>query len=277
MAGTVPGTECLNPDCPFRDKPIRKRYYCTICEGYLHPFTLAVANNVAPCSEDAGGDGVICCPACIGCNRKQSAQPPASTASKRAALPAAASALRRSPRKRPDKLPVRRSGANRGPKKGTKRTEYSKDYWYALCVKYDGFKEGLRPKQGDFLKSETSAYTDSMRVSFGSYLKAFRRGKLKPSSVKRVRESKYPEMDERLAAYIRNRQQSYLRDKVSVSWVYLHAKLRQWTEEMSKNDNKYKGFRASPGFISNVLTRHNLKLIRLHGADSVFPSEERLV
>lgn len=168
----------------------------------------------------------------------------------------------------PTKSPL--TGKKRGPKKGGKRQEYTKDMWYGLCADYQAIPKERRPTQSEFLIQrglmQENASSKSRQVSFSNYLRLFRQGTLKPASNKRFKESTYAAMDQRLADYLRQRQiENTGKDDgpIGVSWAHLKDLLGEWAEEMKEDDPKYEHFKASPGFIDNVMSRHGLKRIRL--------------
>jgi len=88
----------------------------------------------------------------------------------------------------------------------------------------------------------------SEQNSFSKKLRDFKAGKLTGTSKKRVRISKYHEIEERLLRYIELRSRSYQVDKCGLS---LEQRLLQWASEMDQQI--YKDFQASSGFISRVL------------------------
>ena len=168
------------------------------------------------------------------------------------------------------------AGLKRGPKTGAKRVERNREFWYSLCSKYRSYPAETRPKIGHFLASEESgesvSCTGSERVSFGRYLKEFDSGTLKPVAAKRRRKSKFILLEQKLANYIRSRQQVFREDNVKMSWTFLRNKLLEWRDSM--DDPAYANFAASPGFIAQVVYRNGLGSVNLE--DGSAPQDEDL-
>jgi hypothetical protein len=168
-------------------------------------------------------------------------------------------------------------GLKRGPKDGGTRNEITKDSWYAACVLKNSSDTLKRMSIGLFLKSNLSGEqftgTKSQQVLFAKYLKKYENGELRPLTKKRVRQSKYVALEEKLVKYIRLRQSLYHRDKCGLSWVVLEKKLADWAT--IEEDEAYNDFKASPGFISRVLKDHNLIGVSLHGEANDMNDEER--
>jgi len=139
-------------------------------------------------------------------------------------------------------------GLKRGPKDGGTRNEISKDSWYAACVLKNSSDTLKRMSIGLFLKSNLSGEqftgTKSQQVLFAKYLKKYENGELRPLTKKRVRQSKYVALEEKLVKYIRLRQSLYHRDKCGLSWVVLEKKLADWAA--IEEDETYNDFKASP-------------------------------
>ena len=169
------------------------------------------------------------------------------------------------------------NGMKRGAKKGNSRKEISKDVWYAVCVKKNSTDALRQMTNAQFLKSAMSGTdftgTRSEQVSFGKYLRKYQNGELKPTSKKRSRKSKYKAMENKLVEYIKRRQRLHQQDESGISWILLKKKLLEWAS--LEEDEMYKNFEASPGFISRVLKDHNLSGVLLkHGKAKDVESNE---
>jgi hypothetical protein len=159
-----------------------------------------------------------------------------------------------------------KKGKKRGPKTGTKHTN-QKDMndWFQACQGYNGtdnHKEYLR------LLPKFSG-THSEAVSFGKKLKQYKEGKLKPSESKKMRPSHFPNIEEKLVAYIDLRAKFYKRDKCGLSWQLLKIKAQKFADDLGMND-----FKASDGWLNRTLKRSGKIGISLHGeADDMVPEE----
>ena len=97
--------------------------------------------------------------------------------------------------------------------------------------------------------------SQSERVSFGNYLKQYDDGTLRPNDVlSRSLHSKFPEIEARLIAYIDLRAEKCKNDKLGVSWQCLESRALKYAGQLGIPENE---FRASPGWISSTLKRHN--------------------
>lgn len=166
------------------------------------------------------------------------------------------------------------NGMKPGAKKGNSRKEISKDVWYAVCVKKNSTDALRQMTNAQFLKSAMSGTdltgTRSEQVSFGKYLKKYQNGELKPTSKKRSQKSKYKAMEDKL---VNHHQRLHQQDKSGISWILLKKKLLEWAS--LEEDEIYKNFEASPGFISRVLKDHNLFGVSLkHGKAKDVESDE---
>jgi hypothetical protein len=155
------------------------------------------------------------------------------------------------------------------------RKVISKDAWYAACVTKNSMEAFKRMSMAAFLQSVESAGTKSQQISFSKYLKQYgENGELKPASKKQTRESKFKAVEDKLVHYIiRLGQSLYQCDKCGFSWIIMQKKLVHWAA--LEEDEVYKNFEASPGFISWVLRDHNLIGVSFHGEANDMDDEER--
>mmetsp|Transcript_4384 Transcript_4384/g.5707 ORF Transcript_4384/g.5707 Transcript_4384/m.5707 type:complete len:339 (-) Transcript_4384:24-1040(-) len=142
--------------------------------------------------------------------------------------------------------------SKRGLKKGSSvNVNLTLNHWYEVC---DIFRNKLKVKMSmaQFLKSNhTSNLFDgskSQQVSFGKYLKKFDNNELKPVAMKRQRDRKYIQVEEKLKVYLNLRSQRYNRDKCGVSWILIREKCLGWAAELGLHD-----FKVSAGWIQNTL------------------------
>lgn len=149
-----------------------------------------------------------------------------------------------------------------GVKKGSKRVDRPASFWFALCAKYDA---GNYKSQCAFLRSKDSGDTVNSRNHqqiFQRKLKAYKEGKLSDSNdQKRNRSGTYLQVDEQLLRYIELRSQLYIRDKCGLTYLYLKDKALQFASHLGHNDS----FKASNGWLSNVVRRGKKISIALHG------------
>jgi Tc5 transposase DNA-binding domain/DDE superfamily endonuclease len=104
-------------------------------------------------------------------------------------------------------------------------------------------------------------------VSFCKKMKAFEEGKLKPSDGFRKKPSQYPEVETKIIQYLDLRAGLYKRDKCGVSWELLRLKAIKFANELG-----IQNFKASSGWLTLTMKRHNKIGIRLHGeADDLSP------
>ena len=162
----------------------------------------------------------------------------------------------------------------RGVKKGSNvNVNLTLNHWYEVCEIY---RKKLKVKMSlaQFLKSDhTSEQFDgskSQQVSFGKYLKKFDNGELKPIPMKRQRERKYVQVEQKLKMYLNLRSEKYKRDKCGISWNLIREKCLCWAKEFGFDD-----FKVSAGWIQNTLKIHNLKQIKLHGEAADMSMEEK--
>ena len=164
--------------------------------------------------------------------------------------------------------------SKRGLKKGSNvNVNLTLNHWYEAC---DTFRKKLKVKMSmaQFLKSSHTCDlfdgSKSQQVSFGKYLKKYDNNELKPIAMKRQRERKYVQVEEKLKAYLNLRSQKYKRDKCGISWILIHEKCLGWATELGFHE-----FKVSAGWIQNTLKYHNLKRIKLHGEAADMCEEEK--
>jgi len=278
--GTIAAGPCsLGADCRAKDKTRQSRYKCRRCHDGLHAMF---------CTMAAGEDGKIECPEGLGCKmaKTPALRAPPLRAPRKKRSPATASVpptmSRTKPRTKPapkkkTPVPATKWGLQkRGPKPGSKKTERTRDFWYNLCVLFKGAHSKLTHRA--FLESSHSGGevtgTQSEINGFGKHLKQYATGALKPSQNKRNRGSLYPDLEAKLVAYVRLRQRLYKKDKVGLSWTYMQEKLKLWAK--AENDDKYKYFQASPGFLNRCLKRNGIVGFSLHGEANEISDEDRV-
>jgi hypothetical protein len=190
-------------------------------------------------------------------------------------------------------LRKQKGGGGGGGKKGAKRNDRPQSFWYALCETFEnGLNENRWKTQTDFLRSSSFATTAAGatittttsttvnpkdKMAFSRALKKFRNGKLKNVKASRVRARKFEDVAEYLVEYyIASLQQDermcafrQQRNKcgAAVSWGILQEKAIAFAKSKGypTDENDPDAFKASPGWISNVLKRGNLVPIARHG------------
>ncbi len=95
---------------------------------------------------------------------------------------------------------------------------------------------------------------------FQRKMKAFHAGTLMGGDRKRDRVGAYLPVEEKLLKYIELRSQLFVRDKCGLSYLYLQEKARHFAKQLGFDET----FKASNGWISNVLRRGNKKSVALH-------------
>jgi hypothetical protein len=138
------------------------------------------------------------------------------------------------------------------------RTEYPVSMWYEACQKFMDDPKKYNSSQVQFLRSQDSGVLDeNHKVSFGKRLKAFKDGNLPQDSggsIKRVRKGKYLDVEQCLIAFIETRTK-FSKGKTAVTWPFLLELSKRFAVALG-----YKDFRASPGWLSNVLKRNKTSL-----------------
>ena len=139
-----------------------------------------------------------------------------------------------------------------------KRHSISIARWIELVEKY---KRGTFKSRAQFLRSEM---LDPIKYgnAFKLRVKYYDEGKLKHQgrSIKRLRNEKFPGIEEKLVHYIKNRVKLMQRDKVGLSFAILQAKARLFANQLAYDPT---AFHASPGWVSNVLKRHEFVHVNL--------------
>lgn len=77
----------------------------------------------------------------------------------------------------------------------------------------------------------------------------------------RVKDGKYPSIEERLVQYIDDRAKLYQQDKCGLYWQILQEKATEFAAEQMPGQP----FPASPGWLDGVLKRHGIIGVSLHG------------
>ena len=91
----------------------------------------------------------------------------------------------------------------------------------------------------------------------------FKAGTLLPNSNKRKRLGKYVNVELKLVRYINHRARLYKQDKCGPSLLFLQEKARAYA--FDEESDEYQQFDASPGWISNLLKRHDMKGVNING------------
>ena len=81
-------------------------------------------------------------------------------------------------------------------------------------------------------------------MSFGKYLKQYRRGELHSNTGSKKRKSnpQYPEAEKKLIDYINLHSKKYTQDKCDLMWTFMQAKALQYAKRLN-----VKNFTASSG------------------------------
>ena len=111
-------------------------------------------------------------------------------------------------------------------------------------------------------------------MGFSTKLKAFREGRLKLEAVdcNRKAEGKFKDVEEKLVACIRLRAKAHTKDKTGLSWLFLKEKAAIHAEQLGCSDQ----FKASSGWLDNVLKRSGTVGINLHGEAMDMDPEKRI-
>jgi DDE superfamily endonuclease/Tc5 transposase DNA-binding domain len=166
-----------------------------------------------------------------------------------------------------------KSSKKRGPVEGAKYNPNKKTLtdWYNACKAYHELT--TKVKVLDFLRSADSGPnffgTDSEKVGFSKKYKQYKEGKLQPYDSNRKKPSVYPNVEEKLVAYIDLRARYYKRDKCGLSWSLLKVKASKFADDLGIDS-----FKASDGWLTRTLKRHGKIGINLHGeADDMLPEQ----
>ena len=147
--------------------------------------------------------------------------------------------------------------------------------WYAACEAYEKERKGnVKLSQAEFCRSEKSGRkidgnVESSRKAFGRYFKMYQNGDLMASNKVRQRKVKYPEIRNKLLAYLDARAQKYQRDKCGVSYHRLKQKCIHWAHQLGIKD-----FQASDGWITAQIREANLVRVNLHGEGMEMTQEQ---
>jgi transposase-like protein len=90
---------------------------------------------------------------------------------------------------------------------------------------------------------------------------------------KRIISSPYHEVEDKLVKYIELRRERYSEDRCGLSFQYLQCKALQFAQSIYDGEKLAK-FKASPGFISNLLKRNELVSLKLRGEAGEVSHEE---
>ena len=153
-----------------------------------------------------------------------------------------------------------------GKKIGSKTVNVrDKAYWHHICAIKDSTYPNM--SQADFLQNDATGKdmigTRSGCQSFGKYYNMFKAGTLLPNSNKRKRLGKYVNVELKLVRYINHRARLYKQDTCVLSWLFLQEKARAY--ELDEESDEYQQLDASPGWISDLLKRHDMTGVNLHG------------
>ena len=152
------------------------------------------------------------------------------------------------------------------------RNAISVTKWVKLIEKY---KAGNYKSVMQFLRTEGldgNRYKDSLRRRIQQYdagMLHVKTGCL--PDAKRLRTSKYADVEKKLAEYIRLRRQLMQRDKIGLSFSMLQTTAKEFATRLGHTHE----FEASPGWITKVLKRNNLTSVHLQGEAEEYSSEER--
>ena len=169
------------------------------------------------------------------------------------------------------------SGKKRGVKPGgTINTILTAQDWYNAVVLFHKIKDKHSFSQAGFLRSPLSGDkfdgNRSQEGSFSAKLKAYKKGELKSSPMKRVCIGRYEDVEVMLVKYIDLRSRNYTFDKCGLSRHILHVKAREYAQKCGHPADEFK---ASDGWISNVLKRNGIVGVNLHGEASEMNEAER--
>ena len=103
----------------------------------------------------------------------------------------------------------------------------------------------------------------------------FKAGTLLPNSNKNKRLGKYVNAELKLVRYINHRARLYKKDKCGLSWSFLQEEARAYA--LDEESDEYQQFDVSPGWISNLLKRHDMTRVNLHREAEEIDKEKRIV
>ena len=180
----------------------------------------------------------------------------------------------------------------RGPKPGQKNSaQKTVEQWYNACRTYkelvaansnnnngDNDDNTAKMSQVDFLRSELSgpsfSGSNSETVGFSRMLKDYESGKLTHDNTadmncRRRRQGEYPLVEKILLSYVDLRAGNIHSEKWGTSWAFL----RELSSEIAKKVG-ITDFKASNGWLSNVLKRGKKKFIEFQGEEDALSSDD---
>jgi hypothetical protein len=167
----------------------------------------------------------------------------------------------------------------RGGQKGKANIALTQAHWYGLCSRYE-LQRNNKPKlgQAEFLRSSLSGGaiqdTQGNRVIFGKKWRLYCKGELRSSSVlKRFKTSHFEDVEEKVVDYLELRARLYRQDKCGLSSDIIREKAMAIAANLGYAEG---AFKASQGWISNVLRRHNKIGSNLHGEAGDMKESERI-
>ncbi len=167
----------------------------------------------------------------------------------------------------------------RGGQKGKANIALTQAHWYGLCSRYE-LQRNNKPKlgQAEFLRSSLSGGaiqdTQGNRVIFGKKWRLYCKGELRSSSVlKRFKTSHFEDVEEKVVDYLELRARLYRQDKCGLSSDIIREKAMAIAANLGYAEGDFK---ASQGWISNVLRRHNKIGSNLHGEAGDMKESERI-
>jgi len=125
-------------------------------------------------------------------------------------------------------------------------------------------------KEGNKSAREFGLANNIGKSTILDWVKEFNEGKfdnIRNSSIKKLRMSLYPEVEDKLVQYIELRKSLYSRDKCGLSWQVLKDRATKIAKEILP-PNRFNSLSASNGWITATLNRHRLIGVRLHGEAS---------
>ena len=138
-----------------------------------------------------------------------------------------------------------------------KRRALSREQWWNICNDFrTKYQDKLNKKEylTRIVPSDVLCYDKSAYVSFTRWLKKYDSNELLPhQQFKRSREGYYPAVEKKLAEYIHYRRRS----GASVRWNEIRDKALQLGSQESGEE--YSKFKATPGWIKQVLRRSHLE------------------
>ena len=135
----------------------------------------------------------------------------------------------------------------------------TKESWYRICSLYRHHHHN-NMSQVAFLRSSFSGTevsgTQSDQQVFSKNLKLYDAGTLQPTSAKRQKEPKFPEVEKKVVQYVKLRLQRHKREKLGVTWAGLTQMAKKFAAE--EPDPKYRNFSASSGWMQNLMRRNGI-------------------